>query len=77
MIFNFRFIRAISYFFLLLLTSTMSCEKRKANETDFIIQYPITKKNNVYDSYFDIKIKDPYRWLEDDRSPETPDQVCP
>ena len=71
MIFNFRFIRAISYFFLLLLTSTMSCEKRKANETDFIIQYPITKKNNVYDSYFDIKIKDPYRWLEDDRSPET------
>lgn len=71
MIFNFRFIRAISYFFLFLLTFTMSCEKTKGNETGLIIQYPITKKNNVYDSYFDIKIEDPYRWLEDDRSPET------
>ncbi len=69
--FNFRFIRAISYFFLFLLTFTMSCEKTNGNETDLIIQYPITKKNNVYDSYFDIKIEDPYRWLEDDRSPET------
>ena len=71
MIFNFRFIKAISYFFLFLLTFTMSCEKKKGNETGLIIQYPITKKNNVYDSYFDIKIEDPYRWLEDDRSPET------
>ena len=43
--FNFRFIRAISYFFLL--TFTMSCEKTNGNETDLIIQYPITKKNNV------------------------------
>ena len=71
MIFNFRFIKAISYFFLFLLTFTMSCEKKKGNETGLIIQYPITKKNNVYDSYFDIKIEDPYRWLENDRSPET------
>lgn len=69
--FNFRFIRPISYFFLFLITFTMSCEKTKGNGTDLIIQYPITKKNNVYDSYFDMKIEDPYRWLEDDRSPET------
>ena len=71
MIFNFRFIRAISYFFLFLLIFTMSCEETNGNEKGLITQYPITKKDIVYDSYFDIKIEDPYRWLEDDRSPET------
>ena len=71
MIFNFRFIRAISYFLLFLLIFTMSCEETNGNEKGLITQYPITKKNNVYDSYFDTKIEDPYRWLEDDRSPET------
>jgi prolyl oligopeptidase len=49
----------------------MSCEETNGNEKGLITQYPITKKNNVYDSYFDTKIEDPYRWLEDDRSPET------
>ena len=71
MIFNFRSIRAISYFFLFLLIFTMSCDETNGNETGLINQYPITKKDNVYDSYFDKKIEDPYRWLEDDRSPET------
>ena len=71
MIFNFRSIRAISYFFLFLLIFTMSCEETNGNEKGLITQYPITKKDIVYDSYFDIKIEDPYRWLEDDRSPET------
>ena len=71
MIFNFRFISAISYFFLFLLIFTMSCEETNGNEKGLITQYPITKKDIVYDSYFDIKIEDPYRWLEDDRSPET------
>lgn len=71
MIFNFRFIRAISYFFLFLFIFTMSCEETNGNEKGLITQYPITKKDVVYDSYFDIKIEDPYRWLEDDRSQET------
>ena len=71
MIFNFRFIRAISYFFLFLLIFTMSCDETNGNEKGLINQYPITKKDIVYDSYFDKKIEDPYRWLEDDRSPET------
>jgi prolyl oligopeptidase len=36
------------------------------------IQYPFTPKREVYDAYFDsIKVADPYRWLEDDNSPET------
>ncbi len=33
--------------------------------------YPETKKENVEDTYFGEKVIDPYRWLEDDQSPET------
>lgn len=39
------------------------------------ITYPPTPKGNQVDTYFDTKIEDPYRWLEDDRSPETADWV--
>ena len=35
------------------------------------MNYPITTKNDVFDTYFGTKINDPYRWLEDDRSAET------
>lgn len=35
------------------------------------INYPETKKSEQVDSYFDVKINDSYRWLEDDRSAET------
>jgi prolyl oligopeptidase len=35
------------------------------------IQYPETKKGDTVDQYFDAKVADPYRWLEDDRSTET------
>ncbi len=33
--------------------------------------YPPTKKVKQTDKYFKVKVKDPYRWLEDDRSAET------
>ena len=33
--------------------------------------YPQTAKGDVVDDYFGTKIDDPYRWLEDDNSPET------
>jgi prolyl oligopeptidase len=33
--------------------------------------YPVTKQGNVIDTYFGNQVKDPYRWLEDDRSKET------
>ncbi|MGO4773408.1 prolyl oligopeptidase family protein [Flavobacterium sp. W22_SRS_FK3] len=35
------------------------------------IQYPETKKGETVDVYFDTKVDDPYRWLEDDKSAET------
>ena len=40
------------------------------------IQYPYTRiDENVNDTYFGIKVADPYRWLEDDNSPETAEWV--
>jgi len=39
------------------------------------IQYPQTKKGETVDVYFDTKVSDPYRWLEDDKSAETGDWV--
>lgn len=35
------------------------------------MKYPETKKGSVVDTYFNTKIADPYRWLEDDKSLET------
>ena len=35
------------------------------------ISYPKTQKVDTVDTYFGVKVADPYRWLEDDRSAET------
>ena len=35
------------------------------------LKYPETKKGETVDVYFDTKVADPYRWLEDDKSEET------
>lgn len=35
------------------------------------MNYPKTKKGDTVDTYFNVNVKDPYRWLEDDRSIET------
>jgi prolyl oligopeptidase len=34
------------------------------------LAYPETKKVDVVDTYFGMKVPDPYRWLEDDNAPE-------
>ena len=35
------------------------------------MNYPETKTVETVDTYFDTEVKDPYRWLEDDRSEDT------
>ncbi|MCK8140673.1 prolyl oligopeptidase family serine peptidase [Flavobacterium sp. I-SCBP12n] len=35
------------------------------------MKYPQTTKGTTVDVYFDTKVADPYRWLEDDKSAET------
>ncbi|MFT2092896.1 prolyl oligopeptidase family serine peptidase [Paraglaciecola sp. 2405UD69-4] len=41
------------------------------SQTAPLLSYPETRKGDVVDTYFGEQVADPYRWLEDDRSPET------
>src|SRR5690554_400555 len=51
-----------------------SCKEEPKKESSSLV-YPETKKVDTVDTYFGIEIKDPYRWLEDDRSAETEEWV--
>ena len=46
-------------------------ESQQKKSTVITVDYPITAKGNVVDTYFGDQVADPYRWLEDDRSAET------
>lgn len=41
------------------------------NQKPKSVTYPTTSKGETVDVYFDTKLPDPYRWLEDDKSAET------
>ncbi|SHM72359.1 prolyl oligopeptidase [Flavobacterium xanthum] len=41
------------------------------NQKPKTLTYPTTSKGETVDVYFDTKLPDPYRWLEDDKSAET------
>ena len=51
----------------------LACETKK--EAPMALEYPETAKVDSVDTYFGTDVPDPYRWLEDDRSPETEDWV--
>ncbi|MEZ4857403.1 MAG: prolyl oligopeptidase family serine peptidase [Flavobacteriaceae bacterium] len=57
----------VSFFVVILL---MSCQKQ-IKKTPIVVSYPTTEKVDSVDRYFGHEIKDPYRWLEDDRSSQT------
>ena len=60
---------------LLTLSIFMSCKEEKKERNVITLNYPITNTVDTVQSYFGTEVKDPYRWLEDDRSEETMDWV--
>jgi prolyl oligopeptidase len=56
---------------LILIIALMSQMSLKAQNQMQKIQYPEAGKVDTVDIYFGHKVADPYRWLEDDNSPET------
>lgn len=49
----------------------MACKDQTNRDNRSIVQYPKTKQVDSVDLYFGTSVRDPYRWLEDDRSEET------
>ena len=53
-----------------LVLTLVSCKNESKNEQSSMT-YPQTKQVDTVDTYFDVPVNDPYRWLEDDMSAET------
>ena len=51
--------------------STLRTVTANDGKNDPKITYPESKKVDQVDDYFGTKVADPYRWLEDENSPET------
>lgn len=61
---------------LLTIVLIFSCkQENKTIERSIVVNYPETKTVDTINSYFGTEVKDPYRWLEDDRSSDTEDWV--
>ncbi|HLV91738.1 MAG TPA: hypothetical protein VKX34_01345, partial [Aequorivita sp.] len=60
----------------ILILALIGCQENPKKENEKLtVTYPDTKKVDTVDTYFGVEVKDPYRWLEDDRSEETAEWV--
>lgn len=56
---------------ILLAVLTFTACKTETKREPIAVNYPITKKVDTVDTYFENEVADPFRWLEDDMSEET------
>jgi prolyl oligopeptidase len=59
---------------MILLSVFAACGGSEKKEQTKLV-YPSTRKVDTINDYFGTKVADPYRWLEDDKSPETGEWV--
>ncbi|MGC1206145.1 MAG: prolyl oligopeptidase family serine peptidase [Flavobacteriaceae bacterium] len=59
----------------LCLVILFACKEEKQKSNKIAVNYPETKTVDTVNTYFGVDVKDPYRWLEDDRSSETENWV--
>lgn len=68
--------KSIHFVVFIVLVCTSCQDKLDSNEEKKSkLNYPESKKTETSDVYFGRNIPDPYRWLENDRSPETEEWV--
>lgn len=63
--------KKISILLIAIIAFSACKEEAKEKNTDIVVNYPETKKVDTVTNYFGTDVKDPYRWLEDDRSTDT------
>lgn len=60
--------KTITCFYIAVLFYSLACAQTMTTKK---LAYPATKKVDTVTAYFGTAVPDPYRWLEDDRAPDT------